>query len=232
MKKKNFLFTKRAITFMAAGMILFASCGKDDNKEKGDDGSNVLPDNTIVAQVEDGNSYNEKIDTIVARIFNEDTPCDLAKAAYKNGGFTLKLPATVDDKYLVADFKRFTDGVKVSDPNAKLCQFEVLRVFKSGEELQGRFFHIYSSEKTKTMVEYIYTDRDLSVTGGYTEEREIYIGNGNFEKVIYDNTFNVNLKKGWNITYLTQTETATGVTQTITSKAPENVKVKWVYDGQ
>jgi hypothetical protein len=67
--------------------------------------------------VEDGNSYNDKID-VVKLEFGDDA---FASAGYTNGGFTITLPESVDSRYLqsINEGGNDIEGVTITNENVK-----------------------------------------------------------------------------------------------------------------
>jgi hypothetical protein len=195
-------------------VVALCSCSKDDN---GDDngGSGGIHNNTIIASVEDGNSYDGEIDVVKALVITgEDshgwTGYEAASSTYSNGGFKLNLTATVSDEYLGGEFKNIPDGITVNNPNVK-TEWGLVIAYKSDRQI-GEFYYGKDCESYL-----MYANGDLSITGSYTDY------DGDLEK------YNVHLKKGWNMVYEMDTETKDGKEEyEVTTQAP--VGSKWYYD--
>jgi outer membrane murein-binding lipoprotein Lpp len=209
---KNKIFLSLA-AFVIAGFVL-TGCSKDNS----DDDSSGL--STIKANVENGNNYNSKIDSVKAMAYPAETSqynfigTAIANAKYANGGFTLTLPEKLDDQYLeLVDMTDIREGLEVSDNNFKTC-FVNLIAYKSGVPVGGM---IYSNQggDSGSGAEFIYVDRNVSITGSGSEDE-------------YDYTYNVSIKKGWNILYYIENSTSTRSSEEYTSKAPSGMK--WYFE--
>jgi hypothetical protein len=191
-------------------VVALCSCKKDEENKK--NGGSAIVNNTITATVENGNSYNTQIDSVRVIIDGEDY--EAANSVYKNGGFMLKLPETVNDTLINVLFggDSIPSGVKVSDTTAKVGNAHI-GAYKSGKKT-GLFYH----GTTEWAGQPIYATKNVTVTGS----------------VIYDNKYtnkfnNMHLKKGWNIVYEKEISTGNGKTETeITTQVPNGAK--WYYD--
>ncbi len=181
--KKYFL--NAACLCLCAGLA-FTSCDKDDESPE----TNSI--NPIVATVVDGSSYDP--DRVEGYLGNSLNP--LATAPYSNGGFTLTLPETVDDEYLQKQLVELADEFTVSDTNAKTNYLQIYG-YKSNN-IMGEFRYMNPSTSMKIEAHYMYSDRDVSVTGS----RLMY----DDENLVYD----LYLKAGWNIVYMIPS--STGIT--------------------
>lgn len=215
---------KRVFNVLLLAMIIlpwgFISCDKED-KDPIEDSSVV---NTITAVVENGNDY--KIDAVKAfigngEIINFETG-EIASSDYKNGRFTLSLPQTIENQYLelLFDEDEMPDAIKISDVNVKACYLWI-EAYQSGTEA-GEFEYEYLSADETVGIEtsYTYVDRDCSIKGSYSEIDE---------DETYNSTYNVSLKKGWNIVYVKRTESEK--TNTYTYEATSSVQsgLKWYF---
>jgi len=211
---------KRVFNVLLLAMIIlpwgFISCDKEDKDPIED--SVVY---TITAAVENGNDY--KIDAVKAftgtdEIINFETG-EIASSDYKNGGFTLSLPKTIENQYLELLFEEdeIPDAIKISDVNTKFCYLLIV-AYQSGTKA-GEFEYKYLSadETVEIRAFYMYIDRDCSIKGSYTEidEDETY------------RTYNVSLKKGWNIMYVYSRWTESGLRSEATSSVQSGLK--WYF---
>jgi hypothetical protein len=183
--KRNYL--KMAFVCLFT-VVAICSCKKDDDDETGGDSS--IKDNTFTVVVENGNSYNELIDVVkleLDEVQNSSTVkySALASAEYKNGGFTLTLPASVSSQYL-EPLDDSPDGVTVSNRNVKFAWIN-LSAYKSDSDIG--YFYVKSGDWKGGLM---YADSNVSITGTETESDE---------KDTYTTRYSMNLKKGWNIVY-------------------------------
>jgi hypothetical protein len=194
-------------------VVALYSCDKDekndDKKEdpKDDIPASVIVDNKLTVTVENGSSYSGKIDSVkMTARDSEDDKVVITSAPYNNGVFTLELPVPFADIFLdaLSDIDDF-DGSTISNPNVKISDIDDLRIYayKSGKSI-GYFHFINNSDGWGGPM---YANDDVIVTGNSTDDSGTY-------------TFNVNLKKGWNMIYENGNAT--------TSQAPAGLK--WYFD--
>ncbi len=198
---KKYFFSVACLCFCVG--FVFTSCKKDD------DGPETSSITSIIAKVEDGSSYS--LDKVKGLFSIEGSMYEIVSGNYTNDGFTLYLPETIDVKYLRV-FSDIPKGVKMSDPNTKLGALSVLG-YKSNIAL-GNFEYEKETQSLHVEAEFIYADRDVTVTGSSIYEEG------------YKVVWNAALKKGWNIVY--DIYTATEVTYTTSDPGG----LKWYfYDG-
>jgi hypothetical protein len=208
--KRNFLKTAFVCLFT---VVALSSCEKDDDKN--DPGG--ITDNTLTVVVENGNSYNTRIDEVKAEIFEDDEPIlTLTSAEYKNGGFTLTLPEDVSSRYLESFDDNIPDGVKVSNKNVKMG-FMSLEAYKSNDNV-GYFY--LGSEDCEG--EFVYVDGDLSITGTVTSTDNWW-----GEEVTEIIKYSINLKRGWNTVYFYGTMNGDTYNSECTTTAPAGAK--WYF---
>jgi hypothetical protein len=187
--KRNFLMMAFVSLFT---VVALCSCNKDDEENDDNGGNGVIQNNTIIAVVENGASYNSKIDLVIKAIaYSEGNPDDeitLASAPYANGGFTLKLPESVNDKCLynlkAADDVKDYEGITISNPNVKGCKV-FLCAYESGDSEWWNVDH----KNSEWIGRLYYVEADLSITGSH------------IDKYYSTKYSNFHLKKGWNIVY-------------------------------
>jgi hypothetical protein len=189
--------------------------------------TSVVEDNTITVTVENGSSYNSKIDVVKAEIIVEDDDIEVS-APYSNGGFTLKLPEPISDVNLEAAFEDeddYPEGVTVSNRNVKVAYLDEIEGYKSNNYI-GDF---YNESSDGWELEYIYSNGNVSVTGAGTEEYEYdYNGDGEYEKERYK--YNMHLAKGWNIVYFKYIEKENNNYEyEVTTQAPAST-IKWYFE--
>lgn len=215
--KKNFL---KIGLFLVLGItaVAFYSC---DDKKTDDDGFMIKATNVV--------DDSERIITVKAIAYwgGDDYDGDaIAQAPYKNHGFTLELPKTVAAKYLYPISEDAPEGITISDKDANVLFLDEIGGYDEAEEDIGYFFLEKEDDYSAHYTSWFYTDRDLTIKGNfhYTEE--------NYEDI---ETFDMKLKKGWNVVYDSYTETyneETGVATfnyLITTQKPSGVTHVWTF---
>lgn len=206
-----------SVACLCAGFV-FTGCSDDDD----DIPTNAV--SSITATVENGASYNSVIDKVKALIdYDEDQDGsdyywighEVASSNYANGGFTLNLPATIDDQYLVGCDEWFEEGT-VSDPDLKMNDI-IFQAYKSDKPLADFDYYLISNN---TMIYgwYFYADRDATITGSFSYKD----GDDTYKEV-----YNVSLKKGWNLAYEILTQSGNTYTWEFTTKPQSGLK--WYY---
>ena len=197
----------------------FAACNKDE-----DEGSAV----TINATVDDGASYNSSIDEVKAVISHGDTVIFVvASGSYTNGGFSLTLPKSIDGKHLEPMDTDIPEGVTTSNLQVKGCGVN-LYGYKSGEVV-GMFQNGKNDDVTYTAAEsYIFVDGNTSISGSSSETSDL-MG----MPITIKTSYNLTLKKGWNLVYLnmTPTVTETEISMTMDISNTQISGLKWYFTG-
>jgi len=220
-------FCFSVVACFCAGIVL-SGCNKDD------DAPGTSSVKSIVAQVVHGANFNSGIDVVKAVMkYGEDEEKEyvVAEGEYKNGGFTIFLPETVDDKYLQSGGEidieyveeGIPDGIKVSDPTVRMGVID-LEGFKSDEYLDDFIYAKFQiSEKELSLVAggFCYVDKDVKITGSVSEKDE----KGNKMTV----SCNMFLKQGWNIMYVSLSFTEKEMIISAATKDPGGMK--WYYSG-
>jgi hypothetical protein len=212
MKRKNFMMAFVSLFTVVA----LCSCGKDDDGDEGDIPTSEIADNTITATVENGSSYNNKIDSVIMSMndYGDIKKSAVAIAPYSNGGFTLKLSATVSDTNLDPfEDDDFSAGVKVSNPNVKTGIAWIFAYNQSGENI-GEFEYRTSDGNLESSL--IYSNGDVSITGSESYE------DGEVEN------YSIHLKKGWNRVYFKESKINGKEVYESTTQAPSGLK--WYYE--
>jgi len=162
---------------------------------------------SITAVVENGKNYDSLIEEAGAIIYSDEAdPRRIKSVAYQNGSFTIDFPETVNDKYLSQI--NIADGITVSDVDAKWASVE-FGGYQSGQYI-GVFYNAKLSKSIYTEAAFLYVDRDCTIKGSH-------------KKGTITESYNVILKKGWNIIYGTDK----GNSITYISKNPGGLK--WYY---
>ena len=182
---------------------------------------------TISGTLEFSERYDEeitKVEVVIREPAGEGFPgsaykkVTLASGTYFNGGFSLELPAKVDDKYLDSHFfdEEFPTTIKITDKKVKTGAFSFSTTnMDETKESQipttgGFVVHrgivyplIYAKSDDKSVTEamFLYADRKCSIIGSMTVYDELTAFT--IEKTL---AYSVHLKRGWNVLYVTQTE--------------------------
>ena len=144
-------------------------------------------DGKIIASVNAGIEFGEYHSVVTVKTisnyyfdFNELYDRVIETAEFVNGGFTINLPETVSDEYLVK-FSDFNHDSKVSDPDAKVTEV-VFFAFNN----EGIFVDVleYANYKINRQFgsRFWYSDRDFTFKHEYRNS-------------------SCSLKRGWNIEY-------------------------------
>jgi hypothetical protein len=165
---------------------------------------------TLTVTVENGSSYNGKIDNVKVLYDPYSGEYDeAAESVYNNGGFTLNLSETVPDKYL--RYIELPAAVNVSNPNAKTTTWD-LSIFAYKQNTKTGEFLFGATGWEGTLM---YSTEDVSITGSYSSYGKTH-------------TYNVHLKKGWNIMYGKYPDNEEyGDFVELTTQAPDGVK--WTF---
>ncbi|MDR2684908.1 MAG: InlB B-repeat-containing protein [Prevotellaceae bacterium] len=134
----------------------------------------------------------------------------IASAPFTNGGFTITLPGDIDERLLV-EMGELPDGLTVSNADVKSANAYRLAAYKNNE-LAGYFYYI---SENSAMQNYIFVNKDVRVTGSFTEDGDIF-------------TYDATLKEGWNAVYMAETISG-GIIITTTKPAVDFV---WMYGGE
>jgi hypothetical protein len=227
--KKNFLMKALVCLFT---VVAISSCSKDENDDD-ENGGNI--GNTITATVENGSSYNEKINAakVEFEYQRDDGKWDYyvaATAPYSNSSFTLQLPENVSDTYLKTfddddDDNEFPEGVTVSNRNVKRGQ-ALIGAYK-GDHRVGYFYFATGITDMDWSSNLIYANGDVNITGSHTEtyNRD---SNGVTHVETYIDRYNVYIKKGWNMVYETWKESGNTYEHETTTTAFSSGKW-WCY---
>jgi hypothetical protein len=225
--KRNFLMKAFVCLFT---VVALCSCSKDDDEENG---NTQIPYNTFIA-VENGASYNGKIDVVKVDINNDHI---FYSTQYENGGFKLELPEKVSDPdYFYNPTNILLDDcsgdVVISNPNVNIF-YAYLKAYRlndkvyGGEEYVGSFHHGTEKEEKKwygySDGDLVYSDSECNIIGTCsTITNYPYIG------YTYTYNYNVHLKEGWNMEYWKETRKENESIIEITTQVPAGAK--WYLD--
>jgi len=186
------LLKKLALLPLFCGLVLTSACSNDD--DNGNDNNNDIPtswfDGTITATVVNGNDYNDLISSVVY---------GTATGIWSNGGFTITLPTIPLDQLTAITIP----GLIISDNNTRIYEATFIRGLDSEGNLVGELHHIKEEENSFAGANFIYVDRDVTITGLlFIDDEGYFVSEGDFPL-----RWNVSLKKGWNWMYFTTDET-------------------------
>ncbi|MDR1416423.1 MAG: hypothetical protein LBJ57_03255 [Prevotellaceae bacterium] len=226
---KNNSFTTMAFVSLLA-VAAVCSCDKDKDKDNNNNSkSGFIQNNAIEINLENGGRYSEKVDTVKLTIYSEELHRSVALVSvpYGNGKFTLKLPTSVDAKYLKDFHFEYADearkGLTISDSKVQESNVSLL-AYKAGSEVGALRYGVEDWDKAENWdrdVYLTYVDRDVSITGSYTG-----IDSGKEVKgAKYSYSYSVNMKKGWNLRYEEGKVKAENLYEiTITTQIPAEAK--------
>jgi|GEM_PF-1694276 len=148
----------------------------------------------------------------------------IAQAPFVNNGFTINLPATLDDRFLHLLRDEISEKITVSDENAKMfamLESGILAFDEDGEEM-GAFFFGHEDNDNFHQVVWFYADRNVSITG--REEEEFCDFWGCFTTNV---EYNLNFRRGWNIAYLVVDQDEKML---LTTRRPTGVEFSWYFE--
>jgi len=195
---KRFFVNQLVIAALVVAAV-FTSCGRDNDGDECVEGETGVV-TQIIAKVENAAEYN-LIDMVALRAqISLNQREVLAVADFKNGGFTLQLPETVDEKYLRPISDRWGEGITISNTSAKIFSNAYISGYKD-DALNRSYNTLECIKEIETsnsvslyLKEYWYVDSDVNVSGTHTET---------FQQFITSNsTVSLVLKKGWNVVYI------------------------------
>ena len=181
---------------------VFTACKKDKDKLGGSNSISTITATSIVNSA-------DAADVAIVKLMSGNY--EVVAGEYSGSGFMLTLPATVP----ATELERLgtASGLKVSDPDVGVMMIESVTCFDETKYEIGDFLSMKEEEKSKdvTMAMYWYVDGDVTVMGKVELTNET------------DN-YNLNLKKGWNMLYLTE-QSANNYMVTTTPKSG----MQWVF---
>ena len=218
-----------AILAGISSSIMFTGCGKDGDSEESDNGE--IGGNALKITATNVINSSPQIATVKVELWwetsNDNGSDVIVQAPYKNNGFTLELPATVQDKYLDLLAEGAPSSITISDKTVKYTSFEDIEAYDKDDGNIGGFYLTNVDDSAYVM--WFYVDKNVTVKGEYKEIDEEY----NEE---YIGQFDMDLKKGWNAVYSKVAESrnnSTGrdvQTNTITTQKPSGVNFSWYFE--
>jgi hypothetical protein len=218
-----------ALLPLFCGLLITVACNKDDDKKIPSGWFN----GRITAVVENGNNYNSLIGKVaVIAEFRTDKKDEwgyyewdseiIASNNWSNGGFTLTLPAMLDDKFLWDLSDDFPTSLTLSDRNVKVSNAIWFRPYNSdGDCRVGWLDYGKEDENSYVVAFFVYADRDVIITGSHDDYCCEECGTW-FE------VWNVSLKRGWNKIYATEKEVQGGWRAEYSTKAVSGLK--WYFE--
>ena len=208
---------------VVAAVLFFAACKKDSNSSSSSSsGSNSSNGNNTgdITSIEASNVVNSTSDIANVKLIfsNHDNGNDIyyefTTAKYKNNGFKLELPETLQDKYLfnAADYcygRWGVDSAIISDKQAKILGYDFYIVAYNSAGMEIGEFYVNSNLGG---LYYVYADRNFTVSSHFTVGRIVVERNCSFSK-------------GWNIEYWDETNTKSLNTTT----KPTGFNYWWEY---
>jgi len=140
-------------------------------------------------------------------------------AKFENGFLFLNLSSTIPDEYLYPNYEKvwpthgynFSEGVIVSDINARTNQIVLLTALNSAGEVVGDFFF---GNGGNYWGYYVYADRDF-IEKGISES-------GGTSNLMFGGEFDCAYQKGWNICY--------NLNKKRTTQKPLDEDFKWYFE--
>ena len=228
--KKSFLNIGLMLA-MGLAAVTFNSC-KSDEPNIRKDKFEIKAENII------GNTSDLRTAAITWWPYSEtgSTYEIIAKVPFVNNGFTIHPPKILKDKYLeeLLDGEDVPEGITISDRDARIFLLGEFETFEKDGFYRG-YIWLVNQDSNDSKVYYalwIYADRDVSIEGKasvnfcFDEIWGCYYYN-----LEYDN---MNLKKGWNSTYLvidfSESLTTSTISQLWTTQKPTEVELKWQFE--
>ena len=173
MKKSliNYFF---CVWVFAVISMAFVACDKDDD----DNGGSSVTANKVTVTI---SGLSSKADSVYLVDYTSSSNKPFARAVVKDDKFSIELP-TPTNLYSVEGEFGFGEGVTASAP-FKFCH-AAFRAYKNGSSV-GEIYYGNNDDDNEIDVVLLYVDRDATVTGSETN-------------TIYTQSYNYNLKKGWN----------------------------------
>jgi len=191
-------------SLLLALCVVFSACGDDKDENGGGSGSGS--GFKITAKVEDASEYSN-VDIVEFVAHHSSMNHVLAVGDFKDGGFTIYLP-DIESKFLspIRPFNLPQFGpffcVEYSNESAKILKTEWFRGYNAknrGKAIAHFTFRKFvENTSTYTQMHWYYVDSDVSISGGETQNHY-----GGRKLIVH---FSLNLKKGWNEVYYTQTK--------------------------
>ena len=219
---KNLFLKLGLLPALILAATVFVSCG--GNKPE-------LPDNSVISArgvVAVGNGNINDIASVRAGFFESRLPVFHSlgdEVPFQNNGFTMQLPATLPDNLLSLIRGSFTDNAAITgNPDARWLPHTALAAFCENDNRIGTFNLIGDVDiesRTGTTARWVYVDSNAAVIS----DSEVCGINICVRTIV-----NLNLRKGWNIVYISiATDDDGNSTITTTTKRPSGVFFVWTF---
>ncbi|MCO5229521.1 MAG: hypothetical protein M9958_00055 [Chitinophagales bacterium] len=210
-------------------LLITVACNKDKDKDIN------TPFRIIAKDVSNSSSTIITAKVIAEYYLNGDfLDGVIAQAPYSNNGFTIELPATVDNKYLdeiidfFGDYDDIVEGsVSISNKDVLALYIEDVEAFDSKDKEIGEFYLYKYFEDNDYYTSWIYVESDVTIKG------KVVTTDDSFEKDIEE--YDLALKKGWNVIYESYLYEYDSVgdreiyTDKFTSSKPSGVVFNWEF---
>jgi hypothetical protein len=208
-------------------------------KKENDDTLSVVAivDGKITAKIENASKYSDVVEVkLMGYDFGDGTP-ELARGDWKDDGFTIELPKTLDPNYLRALVNN--DGLIINTPSTmtisnKNVKF-VIANFKGFDKDGNVFTNFYPYNpynKDGKRISLIYVDSDVTISGynktdviGHCDGGDMYLE----VLCIWEKTttYSIKWEKGWNVWCLSSSESIKKRTMTEKWSTIPVSKLKW-----
>jgi len=235
---KKFLWFTAIITVCLTAVALFAATGCDKLEKSDGDKS------YIYAKVENASEYSNVVEVkLMGYDRNTDRYLELARSDWKDSGFTIVLPETLDPNYLnelrnngyPTHISDIPSTMTISNKDVKVADIEFWGVDKEGNLVT----HFYPFERDEdgifyTGIFYTYVDSDVTISG--CNQREVVVTALDKDNNTYtyewkrNTTYSVEWKKGWNVWCLSIFKSVPESTTTDQWSTPPINSLKW-YGG-
>jgi len=206
---KNVVKISILTAMITVAMFFFGGCSEDEGPSlvsgsfNGTVTATIDPEGFDLSPIKFVEPWNSpKVDWSTSSLHGEQIGDPVA---YSNNKFTINLPDPppsksewVDIKYALENYLGLSGTLNCSDPKVQVTDVDFIA--RTGEGYVGYFLN--TSPDKKTTCFYIYTDGDVTITGG---------------------NVSMSLKEGWNRVY--NTDSGKGK---VTTKAPDG-DMKWYY---
>ena len=206
--KKTLWFTViTTLCLVTVTLFVVVGCDKTENPDDND--------LYFYAKVENASEFSNVVEVKLMGIdrSNNDSPIELVRGKWKDDGFTIVLPKTLEAKYLHTLVNNnellptITDTpttMTIGDKNVKVGNVHFWGVDKDGNVV-AQFYPLKMDEKSKVQdVFYTYVNSDITISG--YAERNIIVDEYDEEinaNILHEwkkyTTYSIEWKKGWNI---------------------------------
>ena len=208
--------------FVISAALTSCDKNKEDDTDIGGGGNGGGSGNSFTIKADNIRNSISSIATAYAYVGGEEDGKVLASTKYQNDSFSLTLPNSVDNKYLISVADWMDDGFDegwISNNNAKMA-IVYLFAWDNDKEWIGEFWHdAVNDNDTKSVgVYYLYIDREVTLKGEKETE------NGHIFSI------DCSFTKGWNTMYDVETTMNNGKWHyEKTTQKPTGVAWYWYF---